>query len=191
MSVGTFDNPNVHFSHIHINTICPLPMCQGYQFPLVIVGHFSHWQTAIPIKDTSANTVSKAVLREWIVIFSMPQVITTDREEGHNFSHPYLKSLSTYLGGKRHSYDSLQPMHKRSCGEISLTSKNFPSYQARYLPLGRRSSFDSSFIEEHSQRRFGLNSNLTHLRYTFFSAETIFFFHHRSNPNNSFHSENG
>lgn len=52
------------FSHIHIDTICPLPMCQGYQFSLAIVGHFSHWPTAIPIKDTSANTVSKAVLRE-------------------------------------------------------------------------------------------------------------------------------
>lgn len=97
--------------------------------PVSSVGRFSYWPKAIPIKDTSANAVSKAGLCEWIVIFSTPQVITTDRGKGHNFSHPYLKSLSTYLGGKRHSYDGLPPMHKRSCGEISSMSKNFPDYQ--------------------------------------------------------------
>lgn len=53
---GTFNNPDVHFSHIHIDIVGPLLMCHEFQYLLTAINHFSQWSIVIPIKDTSTNT---------------------------------------------------------------------------------------------------------------------------------------
>ena len=70
--IGTFNKPDARFSHINVDIVGPSPICQGYQYLLTKVDRFSRWPTAIPIKDTSAKTVSKAILQEWIVNFGTP-----------------------------------------------------------------------------------------------------------------------
>ena len=42
-SIGTFSNPDARFSHIHIDLVGPMPMCQDYQYLLTVVDRFSRW----------------------------------------------------------------------------------------------------------------------------------------------------
>ena len=64
--ISTFNNPGAWFSHIHIDLVGPMPMCQDYQYLLTVVDHFSQWPTAVPIKDISTNTIAKTILKEWM-----------------------------------------------------------------------------------------------------------------------------
>lgn len=73
--IGILSNPDARFTHIHLDIVEPLPVCQGYPHLLSIMDCFSCWPSAIPIKNTSAITVSKADPREYISILSTPNVV--------------------------------------------------------------------------------------------------------------------
>ena len=73
-------------------------MCQDYQYLLTVVDRFSRWPTAVPIRDISASTLAKTILKEWISTFGTPQVITTDR--GAQFQSSLFQEFSNLLGVK-------------------------------------------------------------------------------------------
>ena len=96
--IGTFNNPDARFSHIHIDLVGPMPICQDYQYLLTVVDRFSRWPTAVLIKDISASTVAKTILKEWISTLRTPRVITTDR--GAQFQSSLFQEFSNLLGVK-------------------------------------------------------------------------------------------
>lgn len=93
--IGTFSNPDARFRHIHLDIVAP-PVCQAYPYLLTIVDRFSRWSTAIPIKDTSAVTVCKRVLREWNSIIGTANVVTTDR--GSKFQLSLFREFANLFG---------------------------------------------------------------------------------------------
>ena len=60
---------------------------------------FTRWCDAIPLQQSDALSVTKALLRHWISRFGVPTTITTDR--GQQFESRLLKSLFQLLGTSR------------------------------------------------------------------------------------------
>ena len=91
--------PDSRFSHVHIDLVGPLPESNGCRFLLTAVDRFTRWSDAIPLQQSDALSVSKALLRHWISRFGVPTTITTDR--GQQFESRLLKSLFQLLGTSR------------------------------------------------------------------------------------------
>ena len=52
----------------------------GNRFILGIIDHFSKYASLIPLKNSEAKSVAKALLKEWISTFGAPIEIITDNE---------------------------------------------------------------------------------------------------------------
>ena len=94
-----FNNPDVRFDHIHLDLVGPLPPSQGYTYLLTCIDRFTRWPGAIPISDSSADTVAQAFISRWIARFGVPSTITTDR--GQQFESTLWTQLMTLLGTRR------------------------------------------------------------------------------------------
>ncbi len=57
--VGTFDNPDARFDHVHIDRVAPVPTCQGHTYVLFMVDRFSRWPKGVLITDMFAEIVAK------------------------------------------------------------------------------------------------------------------------------------
>ena len=91
----TFNNPDVRFDHIHLDLVGPLPLSQGYTYLLTCIDRFTRWPEAIPISDSSADTVAQAFISGWIARFGVPSTITMDR--GQQFESTLWTQLMTLL----------------------------------------------------------------------------------------------
>ena len=60
---------------------------------------FTRWPEAIPITETSAETVAKTFIERWVANFGCPSVITTDR--GSQFESVLFETLTKSLGCNR------------------------------------------------------------------------------------------
>ena len=63
------------------------------------IDHFTYWPEAVPISDSSAETVAQAFVRTWISSFGVPSTITTDR--GCQFVSHFWEQIMQSLGSKR------------------------------------------------------------------------------------------
>lgn len=53
---GHFNKANGRFTHLHTDIVGPLPNANGFSYLLTIVGHFSMWPAASPIKRIAHYT---------------------------------------------------------------------------------------------------------------------------------------
>nr|CDS25534.1 gag pol polyprotein [Hymenolepis microstoma] len=96
LSAPTFDpeHPDIWFSQLK-NQLQLRGMNKPITWFQYAVSSLSH-NIAVPLRDTFSSSVAKALIKSWIYIFSVPSVITTDRES--QFTSTLLRELNQILG---------------------------------------------------------------------------------------------
>lgn len=95
-----------------------MPPSGGYQYILVIVDMFTRWVEAYPTRRNDARAVLKALSRELIPRFGIPQEINSDR--GTHFTNKTIQTLTQELGvqWKLHT-----PYHPQSSGMVERINR--------------------------------------------------------------------
>nr|CDS29570.1 gag pol polyprotein [Hymenolepis microstoma] len=88
--------PKARFRHIHIDIVGPLPPSNSFTYILTCIDRFTRWPIAVPLRDTSVESVAKALRESWISIFGVLFVIMTDR--GSQFTSTPFRELNQLLG---------------------------------------------------------------------------------------------
>lgn len=94
-----FVAPDGRFDHVHIDIIGPLPVSNGFSYCVTMIDRFSRWVEAVPLVETSAQTISRAFYDTWISRFGSPKVITTD--QGAQFESRLFSALLELIGCER------------------------------------------------------------------------------------------
>ena len=87
------------FSHIFIDIVCPLPSSDKLTYLLTIIDLYSRWTEAIPLSDTTSQTVCQTLISNWVARFGVPESISSDR--GPNFESKLFFKFSECLGIKK------------------------------------------------------------------------------------------
>lgn len=104
--------PDGRFNHIHLDFI-HLSEVRGYKYCLTIIDRFSRFPMAIPLRDTTTETVVKALFDNWITLFGTPLTITTD--QGPQFESVIFKAMANSICAKQ---IRTTPYHPASNGMI-------------------------------------------------------------------------
>ena len=79
-----------------MDLVGPLPESEGKSYLLTIIDRYSRWLEAVPLSDITAKSCAKALLRQWVSRFGVPETIVTDR--GRQFTSDLWNELSSCLG---------------------------------------------------------------------------------------------
>lgn len=71
------------------------------------VDRFTRWPEAFPIKDITAETVTKMLVSGWISQFGVPSIIVTDRDS--QFESHLWTQLHQFFGIHRQRTTAYQP----------------------------------------------------------------------------------
>ncbi|CAH8534467.1 unnamed protein product [Dicrocoelium dendriticum] len=146
--LGEFTVPDARFSHVHIDTVGPLPPSSGFKYLLTCIDRYTRWPVAVPIADISAETVARNFVAHWIAHYGVPSTITTDR--GAQFESTLFRDLTNILGAKRIRTTAYHPtanglverFHRHlktslmACSDTTRWTENLP-----LVLLGLRTTF--------------------------------------------------
>ncbi len=116
-------------------------------YVLTCVDRFTRWPEAIPIPDSTADTVAQAFVHTWISRFGTPSTVTTNR--GCQFESHLWKAFTGLLGTKHLRTTAYHPMSNGLVERLhrmlkaSIKSYPHPDHCMEALPLtllGIRSS---------------------------------------------------
>lgn len=119
--LSSFPSSN-RFEHLHIDIVGPLQYCQGYRYMLTIIDRATGWPEIKPLKDITAESVSRALYTHWITRFGCPSKITTD--QGRQFESHLFNNLAKFLGIKKIHTCSFHPQANGKIERLHRTLKS-------------------------------------------------------------------
>ena len=120
--------PSLNY-RISMDTKGPItPSSQNKSYIHVIVDAFSHFVVTVPIKSNYAKAAVKTLLHHWIVEFSPPIYLVTDR--GSEYINTDMAHLCTLMG-IRHSPKT--PYYPWTNGLVEVQNKNLGTHIRMFL----------------------------------------------------------
>ena len=110
-SLSSFPGPKAHFLIVHVDLVGPLPSSWGFSYLLTWIDHFTWWPEAIPITNTTTETVIQAFLYGWVSWYSVPSTTVTDC--GCQFESHLWTNLISFLKFKRACTTAYHPQSNR------------------------------------------------------------------------------
>ncbi|GAA53247.1 hypothetical protein CLF_109865 [Clonorchis sinensis] len=104
-----------------------------------MIDRFIRWPVAVPVSDTSAETVAFSFLQHWVSNFGIPTSVTTDR--GSQFQCNFFSEFSALFGFHHISTTAYHPCSKGLVERFyfylksALTAQMNPSSWSSSLPL--------------------------------------------------------
>ena len=102
------------FSSLSIDWTGPLPVTkQQNKYLLTVVDKFTKWCQAIPVRDTTSESIARALIFHVFLLFGLPTEIRTDR--GRAFEADLWQDIMR-LYGIRHT--KALPLHQQTQGDV-------------------------------------------------------------------------
>ena len=76
--IQDFEVPHRRFAYVHADLVS-MPNSIGCNPLLTLIDRFRRWPVAVPIQDITADTIVDAFSHNWVSLYRVPEVITTDR----------------------------------------------------------------------------------------------------------------
>jgi hypothetical protein len=131
--------PTQPFEDVSMDVVGPVPSSStGYQYVLVIQDRLSRWLIFVPMRNSSAETIARLFLTEWVCQFGVPKRILTDR--GSNFLSHTMKELNSSLGVH---HVKTAAYHPQGNGQNERTHRQLHSYLSMFLSPTTRRTWDT------------------------------------------------
>lgn len=106
--------PNLgKFKVLHIDLVGPLPSIKNKRFILTMIDRDTSWTEVVPLNDITSESVIKALTKEWISRFGVPEIIVSDN--GRQFISEVFSNFCESFGIEhRHT----TPYHPQCNGKV-------------------------------------------------------------------------
>lgn len=92
--LGTFPDSD-RFEHVHMDLVV-MKNIDGYRYICTFMDRSTRWVEAIPLKETTAETIARTFYEHWVSRYGVPLRLTTDR--GPQFRSELFHELCKLLG---------------------------------------------------------------------------------------------
>jgi hypothetical protein len=117
------------FEFIALDVVGPLPKTnRGNRYVLSILDHFSRYLVMVPLADQTAETVSVALVRDWVLKFGVPCTLLTD--QGSNFTSELFLSVARLLRVKKLR---TSPFHPQCNGRVERVHRTISQIMSHYV----------------------------------------------------------
>ena len=114
--------PQECFSHVYVDIVGPFAPDRGFKHLLTMIDRTTHWPEAVPIADTTADTVVQTFLETWVSRFGVSSIVTSDR--GAQFTSEAWRTALTKLGINISSTTAYHPQSNGIVERFHRTLKN-------------------------------------------------------------------